>query len=165
MGRFRGGRLNANSDRDANYLVDAASASTQHPNTYERSQHGFSRWISVGRCHCRQSVRGGYNEDGKALGVPDIMTGGTVSEPRHITDGILPQYHYPSHEAVDMYHHYLDDIKLFGEMGFKCYRMSINWSRIFPNRRRGRAQPGRHRVLPPCVPGLSGAGHRAHGHP
>ena len=73
---------------------------------------------------------GGYNEDGKGLGVPDIMTGGTVSEPRHITDGILPQYHYPSHEAVDMYHHYLDDIKLFGEMGFKCYRMSINWSRI-----------------------------------
>ena len=76
---------------------------------------------------------GGYNEDGRGLGVPDIMTGGTVSEPRHITDGILPQYHYPSHEAVDMYHHYLDDIKLFGEMGFKCYRMSINWSRIFPN--------------------------------
>lgn len=76
---------------------------------------------------------GGYNEDGKGLGVPDIMTGGTVSEPRHITDGILPQYHYPSHEAVDMYHHYLNDIKLFGEMGFKCYRMSINWSRIFPN--------------------------------
>ena len=70
---------------------------------------------------------GGYNEDGKGLSVPDIMTGGTVSEPRHITDGILPQYHYPSHEAVDMYHHYLDDIKLFGEMGFKCYRMSINW--------------------------------------
>ncbi len=34
---------------------------------------------------------GGYNEDGKGLGVPDIMTGGTVSEPRHITDGILPQ--------------------------------------------------------------------------
>ena len=60
------------------------------------------------------------------------MTGGTVSEPRHITDGILEGRHYPSHEAVDMYHHYLDDIKLFGEMGFKCYRMSINWSRIFP---------------------------------
>ncbi len=39
---------------------------------------------------------GGYNEDGKGLGVPDIMTGGTVSEPRHITDGILPQYHIPA---------------------------------------------------------------------
>ena len=76
---------------------------------------------------------GGYNEGGKGLGVPDVMTGGTVSEPRHITNGILPGKHYPSHEAVDMYHHYLDDIKLFGEMGFKCYRMSINWSRIFPN--------------------------------
>ena len=31
-----------------------------------------------------------------------------------------------------MYSHYLDDIALFGEMGFKCYRMPINWSRIFP---------------------------------
>ena len=76
---------------------------------------------------------GGYNEGGKGLGVPDIMTGGTVSEPRHITDGILPGYHYPSHEAVDMHLHYLDDIKLFAEMGFKCYRMSVNWSRVFPN--------------------------------
>ena len=75
---------------------------------------------------------GGYNEGGKGLGVPDIMTGGTVTEPRHITDGILPGRHYPSHESVDMYHHYREDIKMFGEMGFKCYRMSINWSRIFP---------------------------------
>ena len=75
---------------------------------------------------------GGYNEDGKGLGVPDVMTGGTVSSPRYVTDGILPGEHYPSHESVDMYHHYREDIKMFGEMGFKCYRMSINWSRIFP---------------------------------
>ena len=75
---------------------------------------------------------GGFDADGKGLGVPDIMTGGTVSEPRHVTDGVKPGVHYPSHEAVDMYHHYLEDIELFAEMGFKCYRMSINWSRIFP---------------------------------
>lgn len=49
-----------------------------------------------------------------------------------MTDGVKPGVFYPSHEAVDMYSHYLDDIALFGEMGFKCYRMSINWSRIFP---------------------------------
>lgn len=93
----------------------------------------FPQGFLWGGATAANQCEGGYNEGGKGLGVPDIMTGGTVSEPRHITDGILPEYHYPSHEAVDMYHHYLDDIKLFGEMGFKCYRMSINWSRIYPN--------------------------------
>ena len=92
----------------------------------------FPKGFLWGGATAANQCEGGYNEGGKGLGVPDIMTGGTVSEPRHITDGILPGRHYPSHEAVDMYHHYLDDIKLFGEMGFKCYRMSINWSRIFP---------------------------------
>ena len=35
--------------------------------------------------------------------------------------------------AIDYYHRYKEDIALFAEMGFKCYRMSINWTRIFPN--------------------------------
>ena len=93
----------------------------------------FPQGFLWGGATAANQCEGGYNADGKGLGVPDIMTGGTKTEPRHITDGILPGYHYPSHEAVDMYHHYLDDIKLFAEMGFKCYRMSINWSRVFPN--------------------------------
>lgn len=61
------------------------------------------------------------------------MSGGTKNNPRHITDGILSQYHYPSHEAVDFYHHYKEDIALYGEMGFKCFRMSISWARIYPH--------------------------------
>ena len=76
---------------------------------------------------------GGIQEGGKGLSVPDVMTGGTKTTPWHVTDGILPKYHYPSHEAVDFYHHYKEDIALYGEMGFKCFRMSINWSRLFPN--------------------------------
>lgn len=76
---------------------------------------------------------GGWNEGGKGLSVPDVMSGGTKTTPRHITDGILPEYHYPSHEAVDFYHHYKEDIALYGEMGFKCFRMSINWARIYPH--------------------------------
>lgn len=76
---------------------------------------------------------GGIQEGGKGLSVPDVMTGGTKTTPRHVTDGILPKYHYPSHEAVDFYHRYKEDIALYGEMGFKCFRMSINWSRLFPN--------------------------------
>lgn len=39
---------------------------------------------------------------------------------------------YPSHEAIDFYHHYKSDIALFAEMGFKALRISIAWSRIFP---------------------------------
>lgn len=45
---------------------------------------------------------------------------------------ILDDEYYPSHKAIDLYHHYKEDIALFAEMGFKCYRMSIAWSRIFP---------------------------------
>ena len=39
------------------------------------------------------------------------------------------EHYYPSHEAIDMYHHYKEDIALFAEMGFKCYRLSIAWTR------------------------------------
>lgn len=41
--------------------------------------------------------------------------------------------YYPSHQAIDFYHHYKEDIALFAKMGFTCYRMSIAWTRIFPN--------------------------------
>ncbi|MDG4963918.1 6-phospho-beta-glucosidase [Lactococcus lactis] len=42
-------------------------------------------------------------------------------------------YYYPAKDAIDMYDNYLKDIHLFAEMGFKVYRMSISWTRIFPN--------------------------------
>ena len=35
--------------------------------------------------------------------------------------------------GIDFYHRYKEDIKLFAEMGFKTFRLSIAWSRIFPN--------------------------------
>ena len=41
-------------------------------------------------------------------------------------------YFYPAKDGIDMYHRYKEDIALFGEMGFKTYRLSIAWSRIFP---------------------------------
>jgi 6-phospho-beta-glucosidase len=46
---------------------------------------------------------------------------------------ILADCHYPSHEAIDHYHRYEEDIALFAEMGFKVFRMSIAWTRIFPD--------------------------------
>lgn len=65
--------------------------------------------------------------------MPDVMSGGTRTAPRHIIGGILAGYHYPSHEAVDFYHHHKEDIALYAEMGFMCFRLSINWTRIYPH--------------------------------
>ena len=76
---------------------------------------------------------GAYLEDGKQLSVPDMLLGGDVKTPRTFLPVSDPNAFYPSHEAVDFYHHYKEDIALFGEMGFTCFRLSINWGRIFPN--------------------------------
>lgn len=76
---------------------------------------------------------GAYREGGKGLSTADVEKGSKAGICREIHDDTQPEVYYPSHEAVDFYHHYKEDIKLFAEMGFKCYRMSIAWTRIFPN--------------------------------
>lgn len=75
---------------------------------------------------------GGWDADGKGPSVADMCTNGSNTTPKWITTEIRPDKFYPSHEAVDFYHHYEEDIALFAEMGFKTFRMSINWPRIFP---------------------------------
>ena len=76
---------------------------------------------------------GAYLEDGKQLSVPDMLLGGDVNTPRTFLPKTDPTAFYPSHEAVDFYHRYKEDIALFAEMGFKCFSFSINWGRIYPN--------------------------------
>ncbi|MBA9087938.1 6-phospho-beta-glucosidase [Fontibacillus solani] len=78
-------------------------------------------------------VEGAWNKDGKGPSTADMMTGGTHTQRRRITPILEEGTYYPSHEAIDFYSHYKKDIKLFAEMGFKTFRMSMNWSRIFPN--------------------------------
>lgn len=78
-------------------------------------------------------AEGAYLTDGKKLSTADMITGGTKDSPRLLTPEIDDQLYYPSHTAIDFYHHYKEDIAMFGEMGFKVLRISINWSRIFPN--------------------------------
>lgn len=55
----------------------------------------------------------------------------------HLPEGaeyaILEDYYYPNHKAVDFYHRYKEDIKLFAEMGYSVFRLSVSWARIFPN--------------------------------
>ena len=78
-------------------------------------------------------LEGGWDKGGKGVSVMDVMTAGANGVPREITDGVIPGKNYPNHEAIDFYGHYKEDIKLFAEMGFKCFRTSIAWTRIFPN--------------------------------
>lgn len=77
-------------------------------------------------------LEGGYREGGKGLSIMDVMTAGSHKVPRRVTDGIIEGENYPNHEAIDFYHRYKEDIRLFAEMGFKCFRTSIAWTRIFP---------------------------------
>ena len=77
-------------------------------------------------------LEGAWDVDGKGASVPDHCTTGSAKTPKRVTADIEPGTLYPSHEAIDFYHHYEEDIALFAEMGFKVFRTSINWTRIFP---------------------------------
>lgn len=77
-------------------------------------------------------VEGGYLDGGKGLSAADVLTAGAHKKNREITDGVVAGKYYPAHTAIDFYHRYKGDIKLFAEMGFKCFRTSISWPRIFP---------------------------------
>lgn len=93
---------------------------------------GFSENFLWGGAVAAHQLEGGWNQGGKGPSVADVMTAGAHGVPRRITDGVIEGENYPNHEAIDFYSHYKEDIALFGEMGFKCFRTSIAWTRIFP---------------------------------
>ncbi|MGN7310945.1 6-phospho-beta-glucosidase BglA [Alkalicoccobacillus gibsonii] len=75
---------------------------------------------------------GGWNQDGKGPSVVDVLTAGAHGVPRRVTETVEADSFYPNHEAIDFYNRYKEDVALFAEMGLKCLRTSIGWSRIFP---------------------------------
>ena len=96
------------------------------------TMRGFRKDFLWGGATAANQFEGAWDEDGKGISVPDLCTNGTATETKWITTEIRPDRFYPSHEASDFYHHYEGDIALMAEMGFKVFRMSINWTRIFP---------------------------------
>lgn len=89
---------------------------------------------------------GAWNVDGKGVSVADVAR----FKPEVDKKDYVAQWHtspadieaalktedevyYPKRHGIDFYHHYKEDIALMAEMGFKVYRMSIAWSRIYPN--------------------------------
>ncbi len=77
-------------------------------------------------------LEGGWDQGGKGPSIMDVTTAGDVNTKRRFTGEVLPGENYPNHEAIDFYGHYKEDVALFAEMGFRCFRTSIAWTRIFP---------------------------------
>lgn len=92
-------------------------------------------------------IEGASDVGGKGLSVSDVYIFDENTPKEHWADQWHLMTHrqveeaqdpssdkyYPKRNGVDFYHHYKEDIALFAEMGFKCYRMSLAWTRIFPN--------------------------------
>ena len=97
---------------------------------------GLSKDFLWGGATAANQCEGGWQEDGRGLSNVDVCPAGpdreAVIRGEHVSLVCDGEHRYPSHEAIDMFHHFREDIRLFGEMGFKVYRMSIAWTRIFP---------------------------------
>ena len=97
---------------------------------------GFPEGFLWGGATAANQCEGGWNEGGRGLANVDVAPAGpdrlaVVSGEKKMF-GFDADHYYPAQTGIDMYHTYRDDIALFAEMGFKTYRCSIAWSRIFP---------------------------------
>ncbi|AXF78780.1 glycoside hydrolase family 1 protein [Erwinia tracheiphila] len=98
----------------------------------------FPEGFLWGGATAANQVEGAYDEEGKGLSIVDTIPGGKarlsiVSSPNFDFSLDPERYTYPNHKGIDHYHRYREDIALFAEMGFKCYRFSVAWTRIYPN--------------------------------
>ena len=96
----------------------------------------FPEGFLWGGATAANQCEGGYNEGGRGLANVDVIPHGADRGPvmaglRKMLD-FEEGYYYPAQVGIDMYHRYKEDIALFAEMGFKTYRLSIGWTRIFP---------------------------------
>ena len=105
----------------------------------------FPKNFLWGGATAANQLEGGYNLDGKGLSTADmvkfvpkniskgknteVVSYQTVNEILH---GLHKNEYYPKREGSHFYEHYKEDIALMAEMGFKCFRMSISWPRIYP---------------------------------
>ncbi|WHY72836.1 glycoside hydrolase family 1 protein [Fictibacillus enclensis] len=98
----------------------------------------FREGFLWGGATAANQIEGGFGEGGKGLNIADVLPGGKERYDILLNPGFdfkvhQVKYSYPNHEAIDFYHRYKEDIALFAEMGFKVFRLSIAWTRIFPN--------------------------------
>lgn len=105
----------------------------------------FPEGFLWGGATAANQLEGGWREGGKGISVEDCMRQHFDQDVRdytlqnHVTledvQAALKtedEVNYPKRRGVDFFHHYAEDIRMLAEMGFKCFRMSIAWTRIFP---------------------------------
>ena len=97
---------------------------------------GFPKNFLWGGATAANQCEGGYQEGGRGLANVDVTPHGAERFPVMLGTRKMLEleegYYYPALEGIDFYHRYKEDIALFAEMGFKTFRLSIAWSRIFP---------------------------------
>lgn len=111
----------------------------------EHNKKGFPEGFLWGGAIAACQAEGGFGEDHKGISVSDISFYDPDSDRRdlskhlNITSSVIEKAlretgtkGYPKREGIDFYHRYEEDIRLCAEMGFKVFRLSIAWSRIFP---------------------------------
>lgn len=95
---------------------------------------------------CANQAEGAYNEGNRGMAIPDVdwhdphlkrdgkrdadseMSSAELARLLNITD----DHQFPKRKGIEFYHHYKEDLALMKELGLKCFRTSISWSRIFP---------------------------------
>lgn len=87
----------------------------------------FPKNFLWGGATAANQCEGAYNVDGKGLSIQDFMPDGVMKGPSNVVEERNLKL-----KGIDFYYRYKDDIALFAKMGFKVYRFSIAWSRIFP---------------------------------
>jgi len=110
---------------------------------------GFPKDFLWGGAVAACQIEGAYDVDGRGMSTSDIhryekdldrasMVEKDAREGGGTLKGIQfkmndQEGYYPKRYGIDFYHRYKEDLALMKEMGFKCFRTSISWSRIFPN--------------------------------
>lgn len=105
---------------------------------------GFPKKFLWGGATAANQLEGAWNVGGKGLTTAEVVkkvsSRTDLSEMNVVTKESIAEAIddktdelYPKRRGIDFYHHYKEDIALFAEMGFKAFRLSIAWARIFPN--------------------------------
>lgn len=115
-----------------NFLWGGAIAANQAEGAYKEGGRGLVQTdVTTGGSSTQSRLATYIDKDGNPGELPSM--GHTAKLPDGAKFAVLEDHYYPNHEAVDFYHRYKEDIKLFAEMGYSIFRLSIAWSRIFPN--------------------------------
>ena len=98
--------------------------------------HRFPEGFLWGGATAANQCEGGYDADGRGPSLVDVIPAGpdrmAVLRGEISYKDVPADAYYPSHLSIDHYHRWKEDLALFAEMGFKVYRFSIAWTRIFP---------------------------------